>query len=120
MRRTIGAVLLLALAGCGGEGGKAADGAQVSAGKAADGIECFTAGMTQWARDCMAERDGKMLTIRHPDGGFRRFRVLADGHGLEAADGAEAARLAIVGKDLIEVVAGSDRYRLPVQVAGQK
>jgi hypothetical protein len=73
--------------------------------------------MAQWARDCTAERDGDMLTIRHPDGGFRRFRILGDGHGFEAADGAEPAKLTIIGQDRIEAVAGSDRYRLPVQVA---
>ncbi|MFD1105781.1 hypothetical protein [Sphingobium olei] len=122
MRMIVGIALLLALSGCGGQGGKATDGAQAAGSKAGDEsrVDCFTAGMEQWARDCTADRDGEILTLRHPDGGFRRFHILADGHGLEAADGAEAAKLTIVGKDLVEVVAGSDRYRLPVQVAGTR
>lgn len=111
----------LLLAGCGGETGKLGNEVQpeqvaapVDDGKA----DCAIGADAGWARDCRIERAGEMLTIRHPDGGFRRFRVLADGRGLEAADGAEMARLQIVETGLVEIRIGGDRYRLPVKVAG--
>ncbi len=121
IRIGMGLAALAMLAGCGGEApslqnqsGAAADAATVDDGKA----DCALAGSGDWARDCLVERAGDMLTLRHPDGGFRRFRVLADGRGLEAADGAEAAKLSILDDKRIEVVAGDDRYRLPARMAG--
>lgn len=121
IRVGIGLAALALLAGCGGEAASsrdnaaaAADAAPVDDGKA----DCALAGSGDWARDCLVERAGDMLTLRHPDGGFRRFRVLADGRGLEAADGAEAAKLSILDDKRIEVVAGDDRYRLPARMAG--
>ena len=121
IRGGMGVAALMLLAGCGGEAASsrdnsaaAADAAPVDDGKA----DCALAGSGEWVRDCLVERVGEMLTLRHPDGGFRRFRVLADGRGLEAADGAEAAKLSIVDDKRIEVVAGDDRYRLPARMAG--
>lgn len=121
MRAMIGLAMGIALTGCGGaaptphnQNGAAQAAAPVDDGKA----DCALGGSGGWARDCLVERAGEMLTIRHPDGGFRRFRVLADGRGLEAADGAEAAKLSIVDDKRIEVVAGDDRYRLPARMAG--
>lgn len=58
-----------------------------------------------------------MLTIRHPDGGFRRFHILEDQRGLASADGAEAAKIAIVADGQIEVSAGEDHYRLPATIS---
>ncbi len=64
-------------------------------------IECALAGATEFARDCGVERsreDGALvLTVRHPDGGFRRFAVTDDGRGLVAADGAEPAAVSLNG-----------------------
>ena len=121
IRVGMGFAALALLAGCGGEApssqnqsGAVADAAAVDDGKA----DCALAGSGEWARDCLVDRAGDMLTLQHPDGGFRRFRVLADGRGLEAADGAEAARLSILDDKRIEVVAGDDRYRLPARIAG--
>jgi len=123
MRMVLAGCLLLTA--CGGETGELGNEVQpeqaptqasapVDDGKA----DCAIGPDAAWARDCLIERAGEMLTIRHPDGGFRRFRVLADGRGLEAADGAEMARLQIVGTGLVEIRIGGDRYRLPVKVAG--
>ena len=86
-------------------------------------VECALAGATVFARDCSVEqvREGGALTlvVRHPDGGFRRLEVLTDGRGLAAADGAEAARVAVHGEG-IEVAVGADRYRFPATVAGHE
>ena len=86
-------------------------------------IPCALGGGDAFTTRCTIDRaqtqDGLMLTIRHPDGGFRRFRLLADGRGLEAADGAERASVQISGRHQIEVATGGERYRLPAQIAGQ-
>ena len=63
-------------------------------------------------------RDGLILTIRHPDGAFRRLLVTQDGRGVIAADGAEVAKVTITGADGIEVALGGNRYRLPATVKG--
>ncbi|WP_311269835.1 hypothetical protein [Sphingobium sp. WCS2017Hpa-17] len=124
MKRIGGILVVLAtLTGC----GEQAPSAQRQAGATAqaepvdDGkADCALGGSHEWVHDCAVERAGKMLTLRHPDGGFRRFRVLDDGRGLEAADGAEAAKLTILDDKRIEVVAGSDRYRLPAQIGATR
>ena len=75
------------------------------------------------AQACTVEqqggKDGPVLTVRNADGGFHRFTVLADGTGVAAADGAEPARVAIVGNE-IEVAIGDDRYRLPAQIGAAR
>jgi hypothetical protein len=113
--RLSGALMLagLALAGCDGKGG--------GSGAIADDeslIDCAI-GKGTWSRACGVERDGDMLTLRHPDGGFRRLRIVQDGRGLVSADGAEEAKLVIIDKGLIEVTVGADRYRLPATVAAK-
>ncbi|KQM65836.1 hypothetical protein ASE75_06295 [Sphingomonas sp. Leaf17] len=58
--------------------------------------------------DCTIERGtGGIITIRHPDGAFRRLE--ADG---TAADGAETAIVTAVD-GARDVTVGGDRYRLP-------
>ena len=59
--------------------------------------------------------DTRVLVVWHPDGSFRRFLVLPDGGGVEAADGADRAQVALV-TDGLQVVVGSDRYVLPANV----
>jgi hypothetical protein len=79
-------------------------------------IECRFGGATQFERNCTIEREGAggaILVIRKPDGGFRRLRIVSDGRGVVAADGAEPARVTILANDLIEVEIGGDRFRLP-------
>ena len=65
---------------------------------------------------CDRELVDGLLTLRHPNGGFRRLQVVTDGRGVISADGAEAAKVATVGASLIEVSVGDDRYRLPAVV----
>lgn len=83
-------------------------------------IECAIDGASDFTRGCFTERlsgeGGVTMIIRHPDGGFRRFNVLTDGHGLEAADGFDRAKISIVEDGKILVTVGPDRYMLPAQI----
>ncbi len=108
----VGAILMLAA--CGG-----ADGAD-SREAGVERIVCAFAGDDGFSQSCTIEQSqgaqGTMLTIRHPDGGFRRLAVTADGRGVMAADGAEAAIVTPLAQGLIEVRLGDARYRLPATV----
>lgn len=105
---------LLLLSACGGgdsgAGGKAA----------ASRIECALAGATDFERVCTTEtvpgEAGRMLIIRHPEGGFRRFNILTDGRGLAPADGFDETRITIQPGGMIEVSSGDDIYRLPADI----
>ncbi len=83
-------------------------------------IECALAGATKFMRICTTERvagpDGQILSIRHPDGGFRRFKILTDGRGLTPAEGADATKISILDSGMIELSSGDDLYHLPAQV----
>lgn len=113
------ALTLLLLAGCGGgEPGTAANGAAARApGEPDNRIECQVAGAASFARACSIEAaesaEGLVLTLRKPDGGFRRILVADDERGLVAADGAEPADIALLADGRIEVSLGGDRFRLP-------
>lgn len=103
------AALVLLLAGCGAP----------SAPKAEDLIDCAIDGAPAFERVCTLERTAGReirLTIRSPDGGFRRLVATRDGRGVVAADGVEPAVVTVLGKDLIQVSIGADRYRLPARV----
>lgn len=81
-------------------------------------IECALAGAGAFARTCAVERsvgaDGPILTVLHPEGGFRRF-ALVDGVTVAVADGAQAASLTM-REDGVEVAVGLDRYRIPSRI----
>lgn len=81
----------------------------VRAGCALNGAEAFG--------DCTVQRTsleaGAILTLIAPDGGFRRLAVAADGAGIMAADGAQAARVGTGPGGEVEVAIAGDRYRLP-------
>lgn len=84
------------------------------------GIDCARGNGSTLKPACSIERtptqDGVVLTIRYPDGGFRRLRVTGDGKGVVAADGAETARVTVTGPHEIEVAIADDRYRLPASI----
>ncbi|MFK4793234.1 hypothetical protein [Sphingobium sp. ZW T5_29] len=109
----------LALAGCDGGDGTAADQQSTSSSVSSTGgvADCAIGTTADWSRSCPVERSGDLVTLRHPDGGFRRFHVVKDGRGLVAADGAEQATVTVLGKDQIELSVGEDRYRLPATMA---
>ncbi|WP_066795683.1 hypothetical protein [Sphingomonas soli] len=87
---------------------------------AAGRIECAPPGADTFAYSCAIDmvqsQDGLFLTLRHPDGGFRRLLVTRDGRGVIAADGAEQTVVTTLAPDLIEVAIGGARYRLPATV----
>lgn len=80
-------------------------------------IECALGPGMGFVRTCAIERSRdsgvyKMI-VRHPDGGFRRFEVGAD-NTIVASDGADAVQVTLNGT-VAEVVAGDDRYRIPLE-----
>lgn len=103
-------IMLLMLAGCDGLPGEAA---MPGAGER---VACAVGGAEAFERVCVLEReqgaDGVSLTLRHPDGGFRRLRLTSDGLGVVAADGSEPAHVTIVKDGEVEVAVAADRYRL--------
>jgi hypothetical protein len=119
-------LLCLLLAACGGakQGGDKAANPLIPAPAAStdaedDRIDCAVAGAA-FEHVCTVERDsgkdGLTLTVRAPSGSFRRLLITKDGRGVVAADGAEPAKVSVVGPGRIEVAIGGDRYRLPATV----
>lgn len=99
----------LFLTGCGqGAGGEAASGRK---------LECAIGGSAEFAPSCVVEdvaQEGRrILVVRHPDGGFRRFEAVSDGRGVVPADGVEDSRAQWIGADVLEIAVGADRYRFP-------
>jgi hypothetical protein len=82
-------------------------------------VACALGGSEVFADVCEVEQkkeEGTLyLVVRHPDGGFRRFEVLTDGHGLATADGAEVAETAL-DDGMLEVAVGEDHYLFPATV----
>ena len=87
--------------------------------RAGEAIDCAIGGGA-FERSCTMERresaEGLTLTIRNEAGGFRRLLLPKDGSGAVAADGAERARVTVLGDGRAEVAIGGDRYRLPVEI----
>jgi len=115
MRAFPALLLASALAACGGEA------EQPLATTDTDGrIECRIGADTEYNRFCKVERSrterGMLLTVKKPDGGFRRLLATRDGRGVVAADGAEQAQVTIVRQDLIEVGIAGDSFRLPARI----
>jgi hypothetical protein len=116
----------LSLAACGGNEAEDLQNAESDAAEQAalDGkVECALAGSATFERTCTTEQiaasDGKILVIRHPDGGFRRFDILTDGRGLAPADGFDETKITLLNDGMIEVSSGDDKYRLPAQIKGK-
>lgn len=115
MRIAIALVPLLVLGAC----GRSEEEKPVATVENDGRIDCRVGADTQFTRFCTLERsrteEGLLLTVRKPDGGFRRLKATRDGR-VAAADGAETAEVRIVGEDLIEVDIAGDSFRLPARV----
>ncbi|MEQ1539710.1 MAG: hypothetical protein ABL928_12360 [Sphingorhabdus sp.] len=120
------ATLSLALSGCGSDTDAdllAAEGETAEEAALQGKVECALAGSAEFNRNCTTERvsgaEGQMLVVRHPDGGFRRFKILTDGRGLSPADGFDADfKITVMANGMIEVKSVDDVYRLPAAIKG--
>lgn len=123
MMRALALALLLAACSAEEPGAMANGAAAPAAGTPDNRIDCRPHGEVEYARSCsvdiFASEEGRILTIRKADGGFRRLRVTTDGSGVVAADGAERTRVAILPDGRIEVEIGGDHFRLPARVRTQ-
>lgn len=124
MRISDGALIasLLMLGGCGGGSDPLAVVENTAAAKAEeDGrILCALGGSADFTRGCtVTGRGTPVLTISHPDGGFRRFAIVDDGRGLAVADGAEQAQVVVTQPGRVEVTVVKDRYILPATTGDQ-
>lgn len=110
MRTSSALILVLAASGC------SAGAEQPQADAGAQRIECALGGGAEFAADCLVERtasgDTRIVTVRHPDGGFRRFEQVDDGRGLVIAEGADEAVPKLSG-GVLEITVAQDRYRFP-------
>lgn len=83
-------------------------------------LPCAVGGATAFSRVCELEQaqtdKGLILTLRHPDGGFRKLQVVTDGRGVIPADGADPATVRLTGSKEIEVTIAGNRYLLPATV----
>ena len=129
MKQFGGALLMLiALAGCDrapDNGDLAEAEARGSRAAAENGrIECALEGAKLFDRTCtvdeMSGADGPILVVGRANVGYRRLQITTDGRGVVPADGAEPAKVSIIGNNMIEVAIGHDRYRLPANTGGAK
>ncbi len=85
-------------------------------------VSCALGDEQQFTDSCTLQRlvgsERTTIVLGRGDVGFRRFVMTADGRGLITADGAEPARVSIVGDAEVEVAVGDDRYRLPATIQG--
>jgi len=129
MKRLGGALLMMvALAACNRapDNSELADAeARGSREAAEDGrIECALEGSKLFDRTCTVEEmsgeGGTILVVGRGNVGYRRLQITTDGRGVVSADGAEPAKVNIVGNNMIEVAIANDRYRLPANTGGAK
>jgi hypothetical protein len=115
MRIFSAAVLMLAIAACNSSNDVPETTADVD-GK----LFCAVGGASEMTQSCLLERvdgpEGALLVMHHPDGGFRRFRIVRDGRGVIPADGAQQVRLSIAAENMIDVDVDGDRYRFPATI----
>ena len=100
---------MLALAACSGKSAGEPD-------ANAERIACALGDAKTFTSACEVERTSQggkhSLIVRHPDGSFRRFDILADGHSLVTADGADAVEVTPNDKDT-EITVADDHYLFP-------
>ena len=123
MNRALAILATLVLVGCQQPAEAPAATSEQIGSKTASGedvIACGLDGDDSLSSACTVERgeeEGQLaLTVRHPDGAFRRFVVQDDGSGLVPADGALGASTRYADGHA-EVAIEQDRYRFPATAA---
>jgi hypothetical protein len=110
----LGGALLLGACSSGGSDSKA----QTPAAAASDAqsVPCALAGSRSFTANCATEKvtsEGQtIVTVRHPNGGFRRLIELEGGRRYAAADGSDEVHIEPNGAE-IEVTLGDDHYLFP-------
>ena len=114
MIRSAPFMVLLLATGCGSDAAPAVAEGEVH-------VPCALAGEKELTPKCAVETvqqgERRLLVVRHPDGGFRRFAVSADGRDLAVVDGADQAALQLAG-NAIEVRVDADLYRFALPLGG--
>lgn len=112
LSRTGGLTMVALLAACNAAGEPQVEGRE--------SIACLLPGASSFKMLCAIDRmmtpDGVVLTVRAPDGAFRRLLIVNDGRGVTPADGAEPIAVRPAGSSGIEVAAGDIVYRLPAEI----
>lgn len=80
-------------------------------------VACALDGSAQFTQVCSVDRSGAQVTVRRPDGGFRRFEIVTDG-SIAVLDGADGVRETVLANGMIEVQIEGDRYRLKREASG--
>lgn len=133
---TITALMLLSGCGLSSEENKAVTTNVANNGNSADAVAqrnkaaeegkpaCAIGDDKEFKSICTLERssdnEGVILTLRQPEGGFHRLRIVKDGRGVIAADGSEQPKVSVVGDHEIEVAFANVRYRLPANGKAKK
>lgn len=112
--------IAMACSDAGAAGADPAGAASASGASSRANVACALNGALSYDSTCTIEQvaiaGSSTVVIRHPNGSFRRFEVLAGG-GLGEADGAQRAVVLRNGTKL-EVTLGADRYRLEASQLG--
>ena len=121
MRSALFTVLLLVACGSAEQPAVQSNGAAApSLGQVDNRIDCRPAGQAAFTRTCTIETsdapEGRILTVRKAEGGFRRLRIASDGTGIVAADGAEPAHVSLAPDQRLDVEIGGDHFLLPARI----
>jgi hypothetical protein len=106
--RTFSTAALLLLAAC----SKSAPD-PVTEAKPENRVQCAM-GEAALAADCAVSRDASIFTVRHADGGFRRFEIDENGD-FGSADGAEDVTGSRLSDGSVDVRIGDAHYRFTAE-----
>ncbi|UYV14924.1 hypothetical protein [Porphyrobacter sp. ULC335] len=86
-------------------------------------VDCAPAGVDEFSAQCTAEVSAeggtRFVVLWNPDGSFHRLRATGDERWLEAADGAEQARVEYA-ESTLTIGIGGDRYMLQADLMAPK
>ncbi|APG62633.1 hypothetical protein LPB140_07350 [Sphingorhabdus lutea] len=78
-------------------------------------IMCALNGTDKFEKICVreniVEKGQTIVTLKHPDGGFKRF-IIVKGRGLIAAEGFDNSEIEILDGSQILLRSGNDQYKL--------